>query len=148
MELILLKDVRGLGKAGQVVKASDGYARNMLIPRKLAVEATDSNKKALEKKHQEEEAQRAAEKAAAEEIKAKIQDKTVELIVKAGDNGKLFGAVTSQDIADALEKKFALKIDKKKIELPSPIKSTGNYDVVLKLFQGVSAKCKVDVKAQ
>ncbi|MBQ1906741.1 MAG: 50S ribosomal protein L9 [Firmicutes bacterium] len=148
MQVILLKDVKGLGKAGQVAKASDGYARNYLFPKKLAMEATDSNLKALEKKRQDEEARRAAEAEAALELKKKIESAgAVELRTKAGDAGRLFGAVTSQDIADAFEKSYGIALDKKKIELDSPIKNVGDYEVELKLFQGVSGRLKLKVVA-
>ena len=99
MQVILLKDVKGQGKAGQVVKVSDGYARNMLFPRQLAMEATPANMKILEKKRAQIEAQRAIDKQVAEDIKAKIESKTVKVVSKAGENGRLFGAITSKDIA-------------------------------------------------
>ncbi|MBQ3920727.1 MAG: 50S ribosomal protein L9 [Firmicutes bacterium] len=148
MELILLKDVRGLGKAGEIVKASDGYARNMLLPRKLAMEATDANKKILERRRAEIEAQRAIDKAVAEDIKAKVEQAEVTIKAKAGENGRLFGAVTAQDIADAFEQQFSIKLDKKKIETDGPIKQAGRTTVDLKLFPGITAKCKVNVEAQ
>ena len=148
MQVILLKDVRGLGKAGEVAKASDGYARNFLFPKKLAMEATENNLKQLEKKRQEMEAQRAADTAEALELKKKIEAAgAVKLLTKAGDSGRLFGAVTSQDIAEAFEKEYSIAIDKKKIELDSPIKNTGSYEVTLKLYQGVNARLKLDVEA-
>ena len=146
MQVILLKDVKGQGKAGQVVKVSDGYARNMLFPRKLAMEATPANMKVLEREREKIEAQRAIDKQVAEEIKAKIESKTVRVISKAGENGRLFGAVTSKDIAEAIQKEFLVELDKKKIDLDAPIKQTGITEVTLKLFPGVQAKCKVDVE--
>lgn len=148
MQVILLADVKGQGKAGQLVKVSDGYARNMLFPRKLAMEATPANIKALEKKKAEEEAARAAEKQAAEEVKGKIEAKTVTLKAKGGDNGRLFGAITSQDIADAMKKELGVDVDKKKIDLGAPIKQAGETEVTLKLFPGIQAKCKVNVIAE
>lgn len=148
MQVILLADVKGQGKAGQLVKVSDGYARNMLFPRKLAMEATPANIKALEKKKAEEEAARAAEKQAAEEVKGKIEAKTVTLKAKGGDNGRLFGAITSQDIADAMKKELGVDVDKKKIDLGAPIKQAGATEVTLKLFPGIQAKCKVNVIAE
>ena len=148
MQLILLKDVKGLGKAGQVVEASDGYARNMLIPKKLAMKATGANLAELEKNRQEIEARRALDKQVAEEIKAKLEAATITIHAKGGDNGRLFGAVTSQDIADAIEKDFKLKLDKKKIDLSAPIKQAGTHQVEFKLFQGISAKCNVSVIAE
>ncbi len=148
MQVILLQDVKGLGKAGQVVKASDGYARNMLIPKKVAMEATPTNLKALERKRAEIEARRAMDKAVAEDIKAKLEGKTLTIHAKAGDGGRLFGAITSKDIADAGEQEFKLDLDKKKIDLEAPIKQTGEHEVVLRLFQGISAVCKVNVTAE
>lgn len=148
MQVILLQDVKGQGKAGEVVKVSDGYARNMLFPKKLAMEATPANLKVLEKKRAQIEAQRAIDKQVAEDIKAKIESGTVTVVTKAGENGRLFGAITSKDIADAIQKEFLVELDKKKIDLDAPIKQTGVTEVVLKLFPGVQAKCKVDVKAE
>ena len=145
MQVILLKDVKGQGKAGQVVKVSDGYARNMLFPRQLAMEATPANMKVLEKQRAQIEAQRAIDKQVAEDIKAKVESKTVTVYSKAGENGRLFGAITSKDIADAIQKEFFVELDKKKIDLDAPIKQTGISEVTLKLFPGVQAKCKVDV---
>ena len=147
MQLILLKDVKGLGKAGQVVKASDGYARNMLLPKKLAMEATDANLKALERNRAAIEAQRAMDKAVAEDIKAKVEAAQPLVIeTKAGEGGKLFGAITSQNIADAFLKEYKIELDKKKIELDQPIKQIGPAQVTLKLFTGVSAVLKLEVK--
>ena len=148
MEVILLKDVKGLGKAGEVKKVSDGHARNMLLPRKMAMEATPANLKQLEKRRAEIEAQRALDKSVAEDIKKKIEAITVEIHSKAGENGRLFGAVTSKDIAEALEKDHKIVLDKKKIDLDAPIKQAGLTEVELKLFQGISAKCKVNVIAE
>lgn len=147
MQLILLKDVKGMGKAGEVVKASDGYARNLLLPKGLAMEATPANLKILEKRKAEIEAQRAMDKAVAEDIKKKIEAITLEIHTKAGEGGRLFGAITSKDIADTLEKNHKIILDKKKIELSAPIKQVGLTEVDLKLFQGISAKCKVNVIA-
>ena len=145
MQVILLKDVKGQGKAGQVVKVSDGYARNMLLPKKLAMEATPANMKVLEKQRAQIEAQRAIDKQVAEDIKAKVEAKTVTVVTKAGENGRLFGAITNKDIAEAIQKEFLIELDKKKIDLDAPIKQTGVTEVTLKLFPGVQAKCKVDV---
>ncbi|MBQ1525411.1 MAG: 50S ribosomal protein L9 [Firmicutes bacterium] len=149
MQVILLKDVKGSGKAGEVVKVSDGYARNMLIPKKLAMEATEANLKTLERKRAEIEAQRALDLSVAQDLKARLEKTNgVDIEVKAGDNGRLFGAITSQDIADAFEQLYMIKLDKKKIVLDNPIKTTGTHDIELKLFPGVSARVKVNVKAK
>ncbi|MBR0130283.1 MAG: 50S ribosomal protein L9 [Firmicutes bacterium] len=146
MQVILLKDVKGLGKAGQMVKASDGYARNFLFPKKLAMEATDANKALLEKQRKQIEAQRAMDIQVAEEMRAKIEAaKALKLVSKAGENGKLFGAITAQDIADAFKKEYLVEIDKKKIVLDSPIKNLGPAEVMVKLYQDISAKLKLEV---
>ncbi len=149
MQVILLQDVRGIGKAGEVKKVSDGHARNFLIPKKLAMEATDANLKALEKKRAEIEARRALDRQVALDLKAKI-DAADPVVVEArgGDGGRLFGAVTSKDIAEAVEKQFRLELDKKKIDLDTPIKQAGLTEVTLRLFQDVSAKLKVNVVAK
>ncbi len=149
MQVILLQDVRGLGKAGQLVKASDGYARNFLFPKKLAMEATDANVKQLEKEKAAAEAKRAADIKSAEEMKKKIESaKPLIIISKAGESGRLFGAITAQDIADAFNKAYGLDLDKKKIALDTPIKNLGHTNVEVKLFQGINAKLKVEVKAE
>ena len=145
MQVILLKDVKGLGRAGDVAKVSDGYARNKLIPEKAVMEATPANLKLLEKKKAEIEAQRAFDKQVAEETKAKVEAVTVKIASKAGDGGKLFGAVTAKDIAEALEKDHKIFLDKKKVDLDAPIKTLGLTTVELKLYTGVTAKCKVEV---
>ena len=145
MEVILLKDVKGLGKAGEVKKVSDGHARNMLLPRKMAMEATPANLKQLEKRRAEIEAQRALDKSVAEDIKKKIEAITVDIHSKAGENGRLFGAVTSKDIADAIEKQLGMKVDKKRIDLEGPLKQLGTYDVTIKLFQEIKGVLKVEL---
>lgn len=145
MVVILLKDVKGTGKAGDVVKVSDGYARNMLIPKGLAKEATQGNVRNLEKQKALAEEKRAEEKAAAQEKAKELEKITLIVPSKGGENGKLFGSVTSMDIAKALQEQEGINIDKKKIEMPGPIKQAGNSQVVIKLYQDVSAKVKVKV---
>lgn len=147
MKVILLEDVRGSGKSGDVVNVSDGYARNMLIPRKLAVEATPQNIKQLEKKKEAIAKKFAEDKAAALEMKKKLEETTVEVKAKAGKSGKVFGSVTSQDIADALQA-MGYDVDKKKIQLDSPIKALGQETVNVKLFTEVTAKIKVNVVSE
>ena len=147
MKVILLEDVRGTGKAGDVANVSDGYARNMLIPRGLAVEATAQNIKQLEKKKEAMAKKFAEDKAAALELKKKLEEVTVEVKTKAGKDGKVFGSVTSKDIADALNQ-MGFDIDKKKIQLDSPIKATGMTDVNVKLFTEISGKVKVNVVSE
>ena len=147
MKVILLEDVRGSGKSGDVVNVSDGYARNMLIPRGLAVEATPQNVKQLEKKKAAIAKKFAEDKAAALEMKKKLEEITIEVKTKAGKNGKVFGSVTSADIAEALQAQ-GFDVDKKKIQLDSPIKATGTTDVNVKLFTEVSGKVKVNVVSE
>ncbi|MDO4393024.1 MAG: 50S ribosomal protein L9 [Bacillota bacterium] len=145
MIVILLKDVKGKGKAGDVVKVNDGYARNMLLPRGLAQEATEGNIRNLEKQKAIAEEKRAAEEARAKEDKAKLEDITLEIKSKGGDSGKLFGSITSKDISDALEAQEGIKIDKKKIDMSSPIKVAGESTVTIKLFTNIAAQLKVHV---
>lgn len=140
MKVILLNDVQGSGKTGDIVNVSDGYARNMLLPRNLAVEATPQNIKQLEKKKAQIEAKRAEDKAEAEELKKKLESIKIEIETKAGENGKVFGSITSKDIVDALKKQFDIDLDKKKIQMSGPIKTTGSSTVDAKLFSEVSAK--------
>lgn len=145
MEVILLKDVKGTGKEGDVAKVSDGYARNMLLPKGLAVEATEQNKKALEKKKALEAQKRAEDKAKAEQLKAQLEKIQVVIKTKAGEGGKIFGSITSMDIQDALKRDFDLEVDKKKIQLANPIKTVGDLQVDVKLYPDVNAKVKVSV---
>ena len=145
MIVILVKDVKGTGKAGEVVKVSDGYARNMLLPKGLAKEATEGNIRNLEKQKEIAEEKRAEQKAAAEKQAEKISNITLTIKSKGGDSGKLFGSITSKDIADALQKQENIKVDKKKIVLDSPIKQTGEAEVTVKLFSEVTATLKVNV---
>jgi len=145
MIVILLKDVKGTGKAGEVVKVSDGYARNMLLPKGLAKEATEGNVRNLEKQKAIAAEKLAEQKEAAKKHAEEMSKITVIVKSKGGENGKLFGSITSKDIAEALEKQEGIKIDKKKIDLAAPIKQTGDTEVTVKLFPEVSAKLKVTV---
>ena len=146
MVVILLKDVKGTGKAGDVVKVSDGYARNMLIPKGLAKEATQGNVRNLEKQKALAEEKRAEEKAAAQERADELEKIVLIVPSKGGENGKLFGSVTSMDVAKALQDQEGITIDKKKIEMPDgPIKQAGTSQVIVKLYQDVSAKIRVKV---
>jgi len=146
MKVILLKDVKGTGKAGDVVKVNDGYARNMLIPKGLAKEATQGNVRNLEKQKAIAEEKRAEEKAAAQKKADELEKIVLTVPSKGGENGKLFGSVTSMDIAKALQDQEGITIDKKKIEMPEgPIKQAGTSQVIVKLYQDVSAKIRVKV---
>lgn len=147
MIVILNKDVKGTGKAGDVVKVNDGFARNMLIPKGLATEATAGNVRQLEKKKAIEAEKKAEEKAAAVQLAEKIKTIAVVIKTKAGDNGKIFGSITSKDIAEELKKQHSIDVDKKKIQLSSPIKNTGEISVEIKLYSEVTATLKVVVEA-
>lgn len=145
MIVILLKDVKGTGKAGEIVKVSDGYARNMLLPRGLAKEATEGNVRNLEKQKALAAEKHQAQKEAAQEQAKELEKITLTIQSKGGENGKLFGSITSKDIAEALQKQENIKIDKKKIDLAAPIKQTGDTQVTIKLFPEVTASIKVTV---
>ncbi|HHV74524.1 50S ribosomal protein L9 [Thermoanaerobacterium saccharolyticum] len=147
MKVILQKDVKGIGKAGDVVNVSDGYGRNYLLPRGLAIDATKSNINVLNEKKKAEEKKRQKEVEAAQEMAKKLSQESIVLKVKTGENGKLFGSITSKDIQDELNKK-GYDIDKKKINLPDSIKTIGTYNVDIKIYPGIQAKVKVDVVGQ
>ena len=148
MEVILKQDVKGTGKAGDTVKVSDGFARNRLIPQGLAVEATDANRKQIERSKAKAAEKFAQDKAEAEAFAKKLESSTVVLKTKVGDNGKLFGSVTSMDIAEAIREQTGEDIDRRKIVLAKPIKETGVEEVEIKLFQDVSARVKVSIEGQ
>ena len=146
MEVILKQDVKGTGKAGQVVKVSDGYARNKLIPGGLAVEATPANKKQIEREKAKAKEKYEAEKAAAQDLANQLADKIVVVKTKVGDNGRLFGAITSKDIAAAISEQTSIEVDKRKIVLDKPIKETGVETIGIKLFQDVNTKVVVKIE--
>ena len=145
MIVILNRDVKGTGKAGDVVKVSDGYARNMLLPKGYATEATDGNIRSLEKQKELLAQKKAEEKAAAEELAKKLEDVTVIIKTKSGEGGRLFGSITSKDIADETKKQTGLTIDKKKIQMKNPIKSIGSSENEVKRYTEVSGKLTVEV---
>lgn len=143
MKVILNADVKGQGKKGELKEVSDGYARNYLLPRKLATEATADNLNAFRLKEKAKAAQIAREKAEAEENAKKLGAIQVKIAAKAGRNGKLFGSVTSKEISDALHEQFALTIEKQKIVQAEPIKSFGAYEVKCKLGYEVTGTIHV-----
>lgn len=145
MIVILQKDLKGTGKAGDIVKVSDGYARNMLLPKGIAKEATEGNVRNLEKQKALAAEKKAEERAAAEETAKKIEALSVTIKSKGGEGGRLFGSITSKDIAQALADQHKIKVDRKKIDLDSPIKQTGEFSVKIKLYTEVSADLKVIV---
>lgn len=148
MKVILLKDVKGLGKEGDLVNAKDGYARNFLFPKNLAVEANASNLKKLEEKKAIEDARIEKEKKEALELKDKIEKTTIKIGAKGGTGGRLFGSITSADIAQELKKQYKINIDKKKIDLKENIKTTGITEVEIKLYPEISATLKVNIQVE
>lgn len=148
MKVILQQDVKGQGKKGDVLNVNDGYGRNFLLPRKLAVEANESNMNVLKQKNDAEKARKDKELAAAKELAAKLGQTTVVLKTKAGENGKLFGSITSKDIAEELKKQHKLDLDKRKIVLDDALKSLGMVEVEVKICEGVSSKLKVSIEQE
>ncbi len=146
MLVILKEDVKGSGKAGEVVKVADGYARNKLIPQGLAIEATKGNMKNLEKQRAEIEKKREEDTNLANELKVKLEEITLKIKGNTGGGTKLFGSITSQEIADVLKADFDIDIDKRKILLDSPIKQLGEYSIDIKLYSEISATIKVLVE--
>ena len=145
MKVILQQDVRGQGKKGQMVEVSDGYARNFLLPKKLAVPATAENVNTMKQQEKARQAQMAAEKAEAQALAEKLKSIQVKLTAKAGEGGRLFGAVTSKEIAEALSAQHGLNIAKTKLVLDEPIKSCGGYQIKAKLGYEIMGTVKVMV---
>lgn len=148
MKVILKQDVKGLGKKESLVDVSDGYARNFLMPKGLAVEASATNVNVMNTRKEAEKTKKDRELASAKALAEKIKSIQVLLKVKAGDNGKLFGSITSKDIADQLKSSFKLDIDKKKISLTDAIKTVGTTEVEIKLYPEVSAKLTVKIEQE
>ena len=145
MDIVLLEDVKALGKKGQIVKVNDGYARNFILPKKLGLEATSKNLNDL-KLQKANDARIAAEQlAAAKELGAKLDESTVTLSIKAGEGGRAFGSVSNKEISKAISDQLNLDIDKKKIVLNDPIKSIGSFEVPIKLHKDVTARLAVKV---
>ncbi len=145
MKVILLEDVKKLGKKGDLANVADGYARNYLFPRSLAEEATAGGIKQLKQEKAALENKKKKEMGLAQEIAGKLSKATVTLKVKTGDQGKLFGSVTSKDISEALKEQEKIEVDRRKIELSEPIKSLGSYEVDIKLAPKVEAKLTVKI---
>lgn len=146
MKIILLEDVKSIGKKGEIINASDGYARNFLLPKKLGVEATTENLNTLKLQKANEEKIAAETLQAAREFADVLKDQTVVVSMKAGGNGKSFGSVSSKEIAKAYEEQFGRELDKKKLVLPEQIKSFGTYEVKVKLHPKVQGVLRVSVK--
>ena len=148
MEIVLLQDVKALGKKGERVKVSDGYARNYILPKKLGVEANAANLNnlKLQQAHAEKKAQEQLD--AAKELAVKIENSPLVLSVKVGEGGKVFGSISTKEIAKAFSDKYGLELDKKKMQMDEPIKMLGTYEVAVKLHKDVTAKLKVQVTEQ
>ena len=144
MEVILREDVQSLGKAGQLVRVKPGYARNFLLPRGLAFEATEGNKKRIDAEARARSAKQGAEKAASEQLATQLGSITVTLRGKAGEEGKLFGSITAQDIASALSSQ-GFTVDKRKLELEHPIKTVGFHSVTVRLQSEVHVEVTVNI---
>lgn len=147
MKVILLQDVKKLGKKGDVIEASDGYARNFLFPRKLAEEATSNALHIVNAKKENDRKKKLAEIEEAQKLAGELKGKEVTIKAKLGENGRLFGAITNKDVAEAINNQFSLAIDKKKIVIDT-IKVAGTYDVEIKLYPEVSTKMKVVIVSQ
>ncbi|MFZ5752990.1 MAG: 50S ribosomal protein L9 [Bacillota bacterium] len=145
MKVILLQDVKGTGKKGETLNVAEGFARNFLIPRGLAVLATEKSLKELERQKALEAKKKAEELKNAQELAQKLSKVSLTLAVKTGAGGRLFGSINTKDIGDALEKKYGLVVDKRKIELKGAIKSLGTYPVTIKLHPEVTAAIEVQV---
>ena len=146
MKVILLENIKGVGKKDEIINAADGYARNFLLPKKLAVPADTGNMNNLKAKQDSNQFRKNEEKKAAEEISKSLKEIVLKINVKAGENGKIFGGVTSKEIVEELKKQYNIEIDKKKIMLEQTIKNTGTFDVEIKLFEGVIGKLKLDIR--
>ncbi len=145
MKVILLQDIKGTGKKGDIINASEGHARNFLLPKGLAVEANAGNLNAKQNKDRKEEEEKQKILDEAKELKAKLDEIELKIEAKLGSNGKLFGTITSKEIHEELVKQHGIDIDKKKITMKNPIKAIGTFDVVIKLHQKVNAELTVKV---
>lgn len=146
MKVILLQDIKNVGKKDEIINSSDGYARNYLFPKKLAVEATKDNLNQLKARQETAKRKKEQEKEEAKQLAEKLKKITLSIQVKAGENGKIFGGVTAKEIAENLKEQQNIEIDKKKIIVKETIKALGNYSVEIKLYEGISANLAVSVR--
>lgn len=147
MKVILTQDIKSVGKKGQILDAADGYARNYLLPKKLAVVADNANLNELKTKQEANKYKKDMSMSVAKELSEKMKNYELVFKIKAGENGKTFGSVTSKDIADELNKKYFVEVDKKKVCLNDAIKNLGIYNIEIKLFEGISGTIKVIVQS-
>lgn len=148
MKVILKEDIKGVGKKGELINASEGYARNYLLPRGLALEGTEGNLAMLKEKKDSQKFKKENEQKEAQDLAKKLTGIVVKFKVKAGEGGRLFGSITSKDVAEEIKKQHGFDVDKKKIVLDEPIKSAGTYNVEVKVYPEVSAKIKVEVAGE
>ncbi len=146
MKVVLLKDVKNVGKRDDILTVSDGYARNFLFPQKLAAEATPGALKEIQRKRAAQDAREAEMLAEAKDKAAALKDKVITLEVKCGEKGRLYGSVTAAEVADALEKQHGVKVDKRKIDIGDPIRETGMRTISVWLYSGVTTPMKLDVQ--
>ena len=146
MKVVLLKDVKNMGKRDDILTVSDGYARNFLFPQKLAAEATPGTLKEIERKRAAQDAREAELKAEAQAKAELLKNKVITLQVKCGDKGRLYGSVTAAEVAEALEKQHGIKADKRKIDIGDPIREVGMREISVWLYSGITTKMKLDVR--
>lgn len=147
MKVILLQDIKGTGKKGQIVEASDGYARNFLFPKKLAAEATATAINAAKKSQEAEDHRERVRRGEAEELAKKLKGGVIKISARGGEGGRLYGSVTAQEVADALGAQHGVKVEKRRLELPEAIRAAGDYEVSVWLYAGVTTKMLVKIEA-
>ena len=148
MKVILLNDIKGVGKKDQIIEASDGYARNYLFPKKLALEANNENMSKLKARQDSNQFKKDVQKKEAESLAVKLKGIMLKIKVKAGENGKIFGGVSSKEISQELLSQYKIEINKKKIDLKETIKTLGVHNIDIKLFEGILGKLKIEVIAE
>ncbi len=145
MKVILTQDIKGVGKKDEIINANDGYARNFLFPKKMAVEANAQNMSLLQGRKDSANFKKEQDKEKANEIKDKLSKIMLTIKVKAGENGKIFGSITSKEISTELKNQYKIEIDKKKINLKEPIKEIGEFNIEIKLYEGIIGKLKINI---
>ena len=148
MKVILNQDIKGVGKKDEVINASDGYARNFLFPKNLAVEATSANMTKLQSKKDGESYKKSQEIEEAKKVAEKLKDIVLVIKVKSGENGKIFGGVTAKEIAEELKIKHKIEVDKKKIGIYETIKTLGRFPIEIKLYENVTAKLTISIESE
>lgn len=145
MKVILTQDIKGVGKKDEIINANDGYARNFLFPKKMAVEANAKNMNLLKGRKDSANFKKEQEKENANEIKNRLSKIRLTIKVKAGENGKIFGSITSKEISTELKNQYKIELDKKKINLKDPIKELGMFTIEIKLYEGIIGKLKINI---